>query len=232
MRIDKSQRGWAIASLIILAVSATAYVFSAHESLRGATGGSPLGLLFGSVGFGFMIFAALLGARKRVPVWRIGRSQAWMRGHLWLGLLSLPLILFHGGFHFGGLLTEVLMWLLIITVASGIFGAILQHYLPTIMTRNVPLETIYDEIGHVHSLLREEADRTMEAICGPLGFSKSSPEVSLRAGGFAAIRPVAPVSGCAGHETTLADAAICHALTQHISPPIPHYSHPLSHPLL
>src|SRR5712671_7818461 len=165
MRIDKSQRGWAIASLIILAVSATAYVFSAHESPRGATGGSPLGLLFGSIGFGFMIFAALLGARKRVPVWRIGRAQAWMRGHLWLGLLSLPLILFHGGFHFGGTLTRILMWLLIVTVASGVFGAALQNYLPRLMTRDVPLETIYDEIRRVRQLLREEADRAMERLC-------------------------------------------------------------------
>jgi len=220
MRIDKSQRGWAIASLIILAGSATAYVFSTHESPRGATGGSPLGLLFGSIGFGFMLFAALLGARKRVPVWRIGRAQAWMRGHLWLGLLSLPLILFHGGFHFGGLLTEVLMWLLIITVASGIFGAILQHYLPTIMTRNVPLETIYDEIGHVHSLLREEADRSVEAICGPLGFSKGSPEDSLRAGGFAAMRPVAPVAGSAGSGTAVAAAAEVLVLTEEESAPL------------
>ena len=54
-----------------------------------------------------MIFAALLGARKRVPVWRLGRAQAWMRGHLWLGLLSLPIILFHGAFHFGGAMTQV-----------------------------------------------------------------------------------------------------------------------------
>src|SRR5258708_21404199 len=200
MRIDKSQRGWAIASLIILAVSSTVYVFSAQESARGAAGGSRLGLVFGSLGFGFMIFAALLGARKRVPVWRIGRAQAWMRGHLWLGLLSIPLILFHGGFHFGGPLTQVLMWLLIITVASGIFGAILQHYLPTIMTRNVPLETIYDEIGHVHSLLREEADRSIEALCGPLGFTKRSQGDSLRAGGFAAMRAIASaaVSGGSG----------------------------------
>src|SRR5258705_654894 len=207
MRIDKSQRGWAIASLIILAGSATAYVFSAHESPRGATGGSPLGLLFGSIGFGFMIFAALLGARKRVPVWRIGRAQAWMRGHLWLGLLSLPLILFHGGFHFGGLLTEVLMWLLIITVASGIFGAILQHYLPTIMTRNVPLETIYDEIGHVHSLLREEADRGIEALCGPLGFTRSSPEDASRAGGFSPMRPLTPAASSAAAGGSVAGAA-------------------------
>jgi len=220
MRIDKSQRGWAIASLIILAVAATAYVFSAHESPRGATGGSHLGLLFGSLGFGFMLFAALLGARKRVPVWRIGRAQAWMRGHLWLGLLSLPLILFHGGFHFGGLLTEVLMWLLIITVASGIFGSILQHYLPTIMTRNVPLETIYDEIGHVHSLLREEADRSIEALCGPLGFTKSSQEDSLRAGGFAAMRPIVPAGGRAESGAAVAAAAEVLVLSEEESAPL------------
>ena len=96
------------------------------------------GLAFGVVGFAFMIFAGLLGARKKVPVWRVGRAQTWMRGHLWLGLLALPLILFHGGFHFGGALTSVLMVLLIITVASGLFGAALQHYLPAVMTREVP----------------------------------------------------------------------------------------------
>ena len=198
MRIDKTQTGWAIASLVILAASAAAYVFSALQSPQGPRGGSPLGLLFGIIGFGFMIFAALLGARKRVPVWRIGRAQAWMRGHLWLGLLSLPLIFFHGGFHFGGALTEILMWLLIITVASGIFGAALQHYLPRIMTGDIPLETIYDEIGHVRSLLREEADLAVEALCGPLGFSKAPQEDGSRAGGFAAMRPIATARGGAG----------------------------------
>jgi hypothetical protein len=138
-----------------------------------------------------MLFAALLGARKRVPTWRIGRAQAWMRGHLWLGFLALPMILFHGGFHFGGTLTRVLMWLLIITVFSGIFGAALQHYIPRVMTTDVPLETIYDEIGHVRQLLREEASRAAEALCGNLGLADSSAEELQRAGGFTALRPIA-----------------------------------------
>jgi len=195
MRIDKTQKGWAIVSFVILAASAAVYWFSAVESPQGPRGGSPIGLFFGVIGFGFMIFAALLGARKRVPIWRIGRAQAWMRGHLWLGLLSLPLILFHGGFHFGGTLTEILMWLLIITVASGVYGATLQHFLPPVMTTDVPLETIYDEIGHVRLLVREEADRAMEAICGPLSFSRDSQEDGNRAGGFTAMRPIAPAGG-------------------------------------
>ena len=116
MRMDKTQRGWALLTLAILAISAVVYVFYAFESPQGPRGGSIIGLIFGVAGFGFMVFAALLGARKRVPTWRVGRAQAWMRGHLWLGFLALPIILFHGGFHFGGTLTRVLMWLLIITV--------------------------------------------------------------------------------------------------------------------
>jgi hypothetical protein len=136
-----------------------------------------------------MIFAALLGARKRVPTWRLGRAQAWMRGHLWLGLLSLPLILFHGGFHFGGTLTRVLMWLLIVTVGSGVFGAVLQNYVPRMMTSEVPLETIYDEIENVRNLLREEADRAMESICGPMDLQKQASE-GQRAGGYTALRPI------------------------------------------
>jgi hypothetical protein len=191
MRIDLSQRPWALASLAILVISAVAYAVYAFESPRGPRGGSTIGLTFGVVGFAFMIFAALLGARKRVPTWRVGRAQAWMRGHLWLGFLALPMILFHGGFHFGGALTRVLMWLLIITVFSGVFGAALQHYIPRVMTSDVPLETIYDEIRSVRSLLREEADRTFQSLCGTLGLSKRSSEGGLRAGGFTALRTIA-----------------------------------------
>jgi hypothetical protein len=114
-----------------------------------------------------------------------------MRGHLWLGLLSLPLILFHGGFHFGGTLTRVLMWLLIITVASGVYGALLQNFIPKKMTADIPLETIYDEISHVRGLLREEADRAVESICGDVGLAKDVSGKIQRAGGFTALRPIA-----------------------------------------
>jgi hypothetical protein len=195
LRIDKTQRGWAIASLLIFVVFTAGYAAYAIQAPGGPTGGSALGLTFGVIGFGFMIFAALLGARKRVPTWRIGRAQAWMRGHLWLGLLSLPVILFHGGFHFGGTLTRVLMWLLMITVASGVIGAALQHYVPRVMTTDVKLETIYDEIGNVRKLLLEEADRGVEAICGPLVIGKTAKEEVQRAGGFSAVRAMATTSG-------------------------------------
>src|ERR1700739_1962284 len=106
MLLDHSQRGWALASLAIFAASLVLYVFYALSAPHGQRGGCAVGLLFGVVGFGFMIFAAALGARKRVPTWRLGRAKSWMRGHLWLGVVALSIILIHGGFYFGGALKQ------------------------------------------------------------------------------------------------------------------------------
>ena len=193
MRIDETHRGWLIISILIFGAATAVYILYALSAPHGPRGGSPIGLVFGFTGFGFMIYAGLLGARKKVPVWRLGRAQAWMRGHLWLGFLALPLILFHGGFHFGGLLTSILLWLLIITVISGVFGAFLQHYLPKMMFERVPMETIYDEIDRVRDQLRAEADAFITDLCGG-GVPEEEaaelvPEGGLRAGGFTAMRP-------------------------------------------
>jgi hypothetical protein len=168
MRIDRTHRPWVIATVALAIVSTIAYIVYAVETPSGPRGGSALGLTFGIVGYGLMLYAGLLGARKQVPTWRIGRAQTWMRGHLWLGLLSLLLILFHGGFAFRGPLTLVLMLLFFIVIGSGILGAAIQHYVPSFMTSRVPLETIYEEIPHVRAQLCEEADQLAATICGPV----------------------------------------------------------------
>lgn len=158
MRIDKAHRPWLTGTVAAVIVSVFAYMLVPGEP----RGGTALGLTFGILGYAMMLFAGLLGARKKVPVWRIGRASTWMRGHLWLGLLSLPMILFHGGFAFRGPLTGVLMVLLFIVILSGIAGAAIQHYVPGVLTSQVPLETIYEEIPHIRQQLRQEADELVE----------------------------------------------------------------------
>lgn len=163
MRIDRSHRPWLIASCWILGVSIAVYLPYALLSHR-VGGGTAIGLLFGIIGFGFMLFAAALGIRKRYPIWRIGRAQHWMRGHLWLGTLALPIIFLHAGFHFGGWLTTLLMVLLIIVTISGVFGAYLQHTLPTRLMREVSYETIYDQIDHIREGLITEAQERVHSV--------------------------------------------------------------------
>jgi hypothetical protein len=166
VRIDRTHRSWLVATLAILGGSALVYSLYRVPATNGSMGGTGAGLAFGAAGFALMIFAAMLGARKRVPVYRFGRAQTWMRGHLWLGLLSLPIILFHSGFRYGHGMTAWMMALLIVVVTSGIFGAALQHYMPRVMTREVTMETIYEEIGHVRAQLLEEAEELMKQAIG------------------------------------------------------------------
>ena len=162
MRIDRTHKSWLIVSVAILGGSLLLYGVYRIPATRGSMGATTAGVWFGSIGFAFILFAGLLGARKRVAVHRFGRAQTWMRGHLWLGLLSLPIIFFHSGFRYGHGLTAWIMTLLIIVVVSGVFGAALQHYMPRVMTRELPMETIYEEIGHVRVQLLEEAEELIK----------------------------------------------------------------------
>ena len=168
MRIDRTHKPWMIWTVALAAVSAIAYIVYAVQTPAGPRGGSALGIVFGSVGYGMMLYAAALGLRKKRPTWRVGKAQTWMRGHLWFGTLSLLLILFHGGFAFRGPLTLLLMILFFIVIASGLAGAIIQHYLPRMMTLRVPMETIYEEIPQVRAQLLGEADQLAQRVCGQL----------------------------------------------------------------
>ena len=166
MLIDASHRRWLGVSLGAAAIAGVAYVPYARGALNGPSGGSWVGLTYGVAGTGLLVYAALLGARKRVPTWRVGRAQTWLKGHIWLGLLSFILILLHGGFALGGPLTTVLMILFALIVASGIVGLLLQQILPRSMTSQVPLETIFEQIDHVITQLCAEADHAVAIACG------------------------------------------------------------------
>jgi hypothetical protein len=181
LRIDETHRKWFIGSLAVLMIAVAIYVPYSRTAPQGANGGTVAGLTYGSIAFAFMLFAGLLGARKMVPVWRVGRAQAWMRGHLWLGFLSFPLILFHSGFRFGVGLTTVLMWLLVVVFVSGIVGAILQHFMPRLTRQRIPLETVYEQIGRVRSQLVVEAQTVVEEASAALAGSVSQATEQQRA---------------------------------------------------
>ena len=164
-----------VATLLLLGLLTASYIVYAAASARGPRGASIPGICYGVAGYLLMLYAALLGMRKKVPTWRIGRAQTWMRGHLWLGFLTLPLILLHCAFSWKGSLATVLMALLFITVFSGVVGAGIQHLIPAFMTRAIPMETIYEEIPNVRRQLCMEADVLATSI-----FESSEAEETLQ----------------------------------------------------
>lgn len=175
MLIDRSHRPWFFFSAAALVLASVGYAIYNAMSVRGPSGGSVVGLIYGIAGYALMLFAGLIGLRKKFPIWQVGRATTWMRGHLWLGLLSFPLILFHAAFSLGaGALTRTLMVLFILVIFSGILGAILQHFIPRLMTERVQLETIYEQIDSVRMQLLEEAEKIVadlrSALEGDLSF--------------------------------------------------------------
>ena len=127
-------------------------------------GGTPLGLAFGSISLGIFIFAALLNLRKKVPLWRIGNVQRWLRAHIWLTFLTTPLILLHSGFRLGGPMTTLLMVLYAVVMVSGIYGLVLQHLVPRLMKERLPAETVFEQIPHIRAQLCLAAEKMRDSL--------------------------------------------------------------------
>ena len=182
MIVDRSQPKWIGGTAAAGVVSLVIYVVYASFSPNGARGGSTFGLLFGTFGAGIVLFECILGLRKRFPASRMGRVKTWVRAHVWLGLLSFLLILLHSGFRWGHGLAALLMWIFSTILASGIFGVVLQNYIPRRMTELTPRETIFEQIPTVIRGLRIEADERVEFITADLALEEDATEL-VRAGG-------------------------------------------------
>ena len=133
---------------------------SDHRSV----GGTPLGLIFGAIAFAVFIFAALLGLRKKLVLWRVGTVQLWMRAHIWLTLLTIPLVILHTGFRFGGPMTTLLVVLYVVVMVSGIYGLGLQHQIPRIMMERLPAESVYEQIPHIRTQLQTAAQKMRDSF--------------------------------------------------------------------
>jgi hypothetical protein len=144
------------------------YAAYANGAARWPGGSSLPGMLLGTAGGAIILFEFLLWPRrwKRVRAWRIGRTQTWMRAHIWLGLLSVPLIWLHSGFTWGGQLSTLLAVLFIVVIRSGVFGLALQQVVPRMLLNSVPAETIYSQIEHVSRQCVADAEELIAATCG------------------------------------------------------------------
>src|SRR5437016_3508803 len=127
-------------------------------------GGTPLGLIFGSISFAIFIFAGLLGLRKKVVVWPVGTVQRWLRAHIWLTLLTIPLVILHTGFRLGGPMTTLLVVLYGVVMVSGIYGLVLQHGLPRVMKERFLNETVYEQIPHIRAQLYAAAEKMRDTL--------------------------------------------------------------------
>lgn len=166
MLIDRTHRGWALATGLALGAVTALYWWYARTWPGGPAGRSWPGMAFGVAGTALMLFAGLLSARKQAIRRRWGSIAWWLKGHIWLGLLSVPLVAYHAAFRWGGALEIALWTVVIVVILSGLVGLLLQNLLPRLMTTQLPAEAIADQMGHVCQRLQSEADALVLAACG------------------------------------------------------------------
>jgi hypothetical protein len=168
--IDSTHKRWCYVTVLISALAVGVYAGLSKGVPGGLTGGSTAGLWYGTIGAGLMVYAGLLSAVRHVPRWRwVGSRKTWLKGHIWLGLLSSVFLLCHSGFRWGGTV-EILLWLAVIgTLATGVFGLLLQQLLPRLLTTRVPCEAPYEQIPHLCLVMRRKADALVDAVSGPFG---------------------------------------------------------------
>ena len=171
----KKQRNWILFTIFATVLAGVGYAYYSQAVLKsgGIPSGSTLpGLAYGTAGFLLMLFCGLLGMRRRVRIWRLGRAKAWLNAHIWLGLLAFPLILCHSALLWGHQLTFWLMVLFVIVEVTGIIGVLLQQYIPTIMLQMVKNESTYEQIPEVIRKLKLDAAVLTSVCCGKIKTDK------------------------------------------------------------
>lgn len=113
------------------------------------------------------LFFPLLKLKRQS--WPFVATKHWMEAHVWTGLLTVPLVFYHCGFHFGGELTSWLMWIFVVVIASGIWGTAFQNVIPRQMLTQVPGETVRSQVERVMAHHNGEIVAQLDEDQGLLG---------------------------------------------------------------
>jgi hypothetical protein len=145
----------------LLAIAWYLVEFVVADPVRMPGGSSRVGLCLGLAAGACFVFEFLYWPRRfpRIRAWRIGRTETWLRAHIWLGLLTLPLVVLHSGFTTGGWFTTLFCLLFLVVYFSGVFGLIMQQVIPSKLLDELPEETIYSQIDSVIKQHLDDAER-------------------------------------------------------------------------
>jgi hypothetical protein len=179
----RSHRWWAVACGLLGAGAVAWYAVACVRAGHPLGGSSLPGLICGTGAGLLIVYEFLFVLRKfksRWAFWTWSRADTRLRRHIWLGLLSVPLALVHGGvFTRGGTLVLVLLAVFLAVIVSGVWGLALQQLVPRRLLEDVPAETIVAEVPRLAAQLEQEAELLVLATCGP-PTTRSSATSALR----------------------------------------------------
>lgn len=185
---------WLWIALLLCGASAAGYALIDQQPRP--NGGTWYGYTLGTIGLGLIVWLSLLGVRKRrinPGAWSL---KAWTSAHVYLGLSLVVVGTLHTGFQIGWNVHTLAYVLMLLVIATGLYGVIAYAILPARLSDNRKEMTRAQMLDALTAL-----DRQLESAAQPLARSEADLVLAaLRQSPFAGgalARLTARYPGCA-----------------------------------
>jgi hypothetical protein len=131
-------------------------------------GGTWYGYTLGTIGALLIVWLALLGVRKRAITAGRWSLKAWTSAHVYLGLSLIVVATLHTGFQFGWNVHTLAYALMMLVIASGVYGVVVYATLPQALSDNRVAMTKSQMVEGLAAI-----DRQLEAAAQPLARAKA-----------------------------------------------------------
>ena len=152
---------WLKAALALSTLAALGYVFADVEPRP--NGGTWYGYTLGTIGALLIVWLALLGVRKRAMTPGRWSLKAWTSAHVYLGLALVVIATLHTGFQLGWNVHTLAYGLMLLVIASGLYGIAVYARLPQALSTNRGEMTQAQMLEALAAI-----DRQLEAAAQPL----------------------------------------------------------------
>lgn len=141
---------WFWVALALAMLSIIAYLW--HEPFGQPNGGTWLGYTLGTLAALLIIWLTLLGVRKRAYYSRLGTVKGWLSAHVYLGSSLLVIGTLHSGFQLAFNIHSLAWLLMVLVIASGLYGTWVYWRYPDRITRNrdgMTRTLVFNEIADI-----------------------------------------------------------------------------------
>lgn len=152
---------WLKVALALSLMAILGYAFAEVEPRP--NGGTWYGYTLGTLGAVLIVWLALLGVRKRAMTPGRWSLKAWTSAHVYLGLSLIVVATLHTGFQFGWNVHTLAYALMIVVIASGVYGIAVYATLPQALSDNRREMTQRQMVESLAAI-----DRQLEAAAQPL----------------------------------------------------------------
>ena len=121
-------------NLGLLTIFASIVAYAWHDPVDGPNGGTWLGYTLGGYAAFLILLLMWFGIRKRQFSSSLGTLRGWLSAHVYLGLSLIIIGTLHTGFQFGWNVHTLAYALMLLVIASGIYGIVVYARNPTLLT--------------------------------------------------------------------------------------------------